>query len=398
MNTFGELITQVKRQHHLLCKELAKPGAAHYLGPGYAYGRAFYIQNLLSKFAKAIETQEVAASNNEQHLWRVIDSVRQALSMIEQYRENPVNINDHGLADKINREALNCGFTFSENEASIQVCGVRFLLDISFPDTAKLEYECNQEFLSQLIPELFEYIETDDLSNLFLMASRLDTLGKEEYCFDSFYSAPIIGSPFLGGIRFPLTKRSHAFVTLDKFEPAKSTLAVVLMPPIIFPMETIIDLSNKCGQLLKVNNNARSTVMAILETSKIVKRTLGSIPTVIDLHDNQDYPVISLARIPIETLDRFEGTIELLRQAALWTEELQLIMSETEEISCQNTLHIIPLKNFGVSITAWKGSSPEAIEVSITPEMSLHTNSDDLNKRLNGDSTLLDILREFIEH
>ncbi|KAH0789438.1 hypothetical protein GPJ56_006650 [Histomonas meleagridis] len=416
METFGELVTHIKRGLLDLYEDLLDPGSAQALGPVHAYGKSFLIYQSFKTLQEAIINQERflkthatkdgaygAVQNNDTKLWRVVDSIFQSLSLIDRYAQDPSKSTHQGIAEWFKQEAKNCGLTSTyidngDQEGQLIISGKGFSFDIKiegqeYISSANLHVNASNTDFD--LPEIKEFLETgrqSHVSHLMSMAARLYIIEHEtqQQQLSSVISSLPTALTFklsLGGYRFPFIDGYDAVLTFDTFEQQRKTPMIVIDPPIIFPTSQLKEVSNLCGHRLVIENSLSSTPSKIMKLKTDVIRSIGDNQVRLLLNDKSVYSIV-LARVPLTRLESFDTILNILKRAATWGHVIHDAFCEQEEQTTGSlSIDIAPNDNFTLAITYWIQDCPARLVVEVLPDGTLTTSDEAQNEALGCPTT-----------
>jgi hypothetical protein len=421
MKTFGELVTQIKSALDELSRDLLIPGGSQALGPAHAYGKSYLIRHSVRQLQEAVQRQEAqlqslvghegtpgSTHSSDPRLSRVVDSIFQSLALIDRYIQDPSRYTHQGLAEWLKLEGMKCGLdaSFTEtsetaDELNISANGFTLVLILSGQDSVQsaslvlIGRSGNHRQFE--LPDIVKYLEAGNkahVSHLLSMASRLDLIESEGPCsliqtvLAAVGAASVDELPYkvtLGGLKIPFLEGYEAILTFDSFDqPGESNrLAVVVDPPIIFPISQLRRLSSLCGVQVGAEPAVASSISQMLGLAVDVVRKLDERAVRLLLND-ESVSAIMVARVPIARLDNLPGVVDVLRKAAAWCGIIQDAFSVKDDAVSTISIDVAPVDDFSIGITFWVRDSPDRLNVAVDSEGFLLTENAEFNARLGG--------------
>ena len=410
MKTFGELVTQIKRGLLELCNDLLGPGAAQPLGPAHAYGKSFLIFQSVRTLQEAIQIQENhlkalvgkensygPVQNNDTKLWRVVDSIRQSISLIDRYNQDPTSFTHQGIAEWFQQEAASCGLTSTLlTTEELDINGKGFILELQLTDQENISSAClifGKDSVRVEVPEIVEMIQQGNkshVSHLLSMAARLDAIESENQSLMNIAQPLFDKYDFkqsLGGLRFPFIDGFEAVLTLDSYEQNRMIPMIVIDPPIIFPVNQLKDtISSLSSVRFNVEPSVSSKISEILGLKQDVKRNFDGKSVHLLLNDS-NVSSIMLARLPLMRFDSFVNVVDCLKVAATWCRVIHEAFSENENVESSVSIDVAPSEDFTLAMTYWVQNYPSRLVVTVNPNGTLETDDENLNSELGGPTT-----------
>lgn len=434
MKTFGELVTQIKRSLLELCEDLRVPGGAQALGPVHAYGKSYLIRHSVRQLQEAVQRQEAqlqalvgkdgpagAAHAADPRLARVVDSIFQSLALIDRYIQDPSRYTHQGLAEWLKREGMNCGLDASFTDASeadelnISASGFTLVLALSGQDAvdsaALVLVGRGGEHREFALPDVVAHLAAGRrarVAHRLAMASRLDLIEGEspqtlvQAVAAALGVAAVDDLPWpvsLGGLALPFAHGAEALLTFDLFdqpgEPGR--LAVVVDPPVVFPVAQLRRLSSLCGVQVSAEPAVAASVSRMLDLRIDVVRALGGRAVRLLLND-ESVGAIRVARVPLARIENLAAVLDALMKAAAWGAVIADAFAENADAASSISIDIAPVEDFSIGITFWVRESPDRLNVAVDADGNLVTENAELNASLGGSTrSFLDIIARVIE-